>query len=204
MKEVLESFGSMVISNMSKVIGVIAEDTSDVNVVSHILNKYLGNGGVSVKKFVGNGCGKLKQKCDSWTENLIKRGCEHILIFHDLDSNKEPELRGKLAAKVSPIKYPNSVIVIPIQEMEAWLLSDAAAIKFVFNLSKVPAKITDCESIESPKEFLRDLVWKMGKKRYLNTTHNEKLAAIMTLSNIKRCSSFKKMDKYIKDNIIGQ
>ncbi|MBI3478788.1 MAG: DUF4276 family protein [Nitrosomonadales bacterium] len=180
---------------------VIAEDASDVSVVSHILAKYLGSGGVSVKKFVGNGCGKLRQKCDSWTENLIKRGCEHILIFHDLDRNKESELRRKLVAKVPPEKYPNTIIVIPIQEMEAWLLSDATAIKSVFNLSKAPNKITDCESIESPKEHLRDLVWKMGKKRYLNTTHNEKLAEKITLSNLIRCSSFKRLDEYIKDNI---
>lgn len=91
---------------MSKVIGVIAEDVSDVKVVYHILEKYLGAGGVSVKKFVGNGCGKLRQKCDSWADNLIQRGCEHILIFHDLDRNKEPELRRKLAAKISEEKYP--------------------------------------------------------------------------------------------------
>jgi len=201
MKEVSASFGSMVILSMSKTIGVIAEDASDVDIVKHILIKYLGNGGVSVKNFVGNGCGKLKQKCDSWTENLIKRGCEHVLIFHDLDRNKEHEIREKLATKVPPEKYPNSFIIIPIQEMEAWLLSDAEAIKTVFKLSKAPKKITDCESIESPKEYLRDLVWRLGKKRYLNTTHNEKLAEITSLINFNRCSSFKKLDKYIKANI---
>ncbi len=61
---------------MSKKIGVIAEDNSDIEVIEEILKKHLNSNGFKVKKFVGNGCGKLRNKCDSWTKILIDSGCD--------------------------------------------------------------------------------------------------------------------------------
>ena len=81
---------------MSKKIGLIAEDKSDIAVVTEILAKYINRNEFSIKSFVGNGCGKLRQKCDSWAENLIKSGCGHVFIFHDLDRNDANKLRKSL------------------------------------------------------------------------------------------------------------
>lgn len=186
---------------MPKKIGVIAEDKSDVEVVTEILSKYMPRNQFSVNHFVGNGCGKVKQKCDSWTKTLINRGCEHIFILHDLDKNNESNLRKILEKKVHPNIFKNSLIIIPIEELEAWLLSDSEAIKQVFSLPKAPKKITDCESIQSPKEYLENLVWKIGRKRYLNTIHNKKISQFMSLENLVRCSSFTIFDKYICENL---
>jgi len=186
---------------MSKLIGVIAEDSSDVQVVNAILEKYLPSNQFSIKKFVGNGCGKLRNKCGSWAKMLAKSGCEHIIIFHDRDRSEEKEIRDILESKVRKDEFPSSIIVIPIEELEAWLLSDANAIKIVFNLRTRPKKITNCEAIESPKEFLRNLVWQIGKKRYLNTTHNKKIAEQSDITNFQRCKSYKPFDKYVRENI---
>jgi len=186
---------------MSKLIGVIAEDSSDVQVINAILNKYMSSNLFAIKKFVGNGCGKLKNKCGAWANMLVKSGCEHIVVFHDRDRHDEKEIRNILESKVCKEEYPNSIIVIPVEELEAWLLSDAKAIKAVFNLRKAPKKIHNCEAIESPKEHLRDLVWQIGKKRYLNTTHNKKIAEQSDVANFKRCKSYKPFDKYVRGNI---
>ena len=186
---------------MSKKVGLIAEDNSDIEVVIEILAKYMKKCDFSTKKFVGQGCGKLKQKCQSWAENLLEQGCDHVLIFHDLDGNDEKQLRLLIEKKVSKKKFPNSCIVIPIQELEAWLLSDRNAIQSVFNLKKMPPQIKNCEIINSPKEHLRDIVWSLGQKRYINTTHNKKIAERLSLDNLKRCSSFRPLDIYIKEKI---
>lgn len=105
---------------MSKIIGVIAEDQSDIDTVAAFLEKYVATNEFSVRKFVGNGCGKLRNKCKVWTEMLLKGGCSHVIIFHDLDRHKEPELREMLSEKFLNTKYQASLIVIPIEEMEAW------------------------------------------------------------------------------------
>ena len=132
---------------------------------------------------------------------LTKSGCEHILLFHDLDRNHEKELRLILSSKVNENEYPNSIIIVPVEELEAWLLSDGNAIKTVFKLNKIPKQIYNCETVNSPKEHLRDMVWKLGKKRYLNTTHNQKIAKHSSITNFMRCESYKPLDKYIRENI---
>lgn len=186
---------------MSKIIGLIAEDNSDIEVIANILGKYIDRSRFSIKKFVGNGCGKLKQKCDSWTDNLIRAGCQHVFIFHDLDRNNATKLRRDLEKKVPKDKYPNSLIIIPIEELEAWLLCDESALAAVFALNKIPKKIENCDEVQNPKEHLRDLIWELGKKRYLNTVHNKQISEKVSLLNLRRCNSYHEFDKYIKEKI---
>ena len=186
---------------MSKKIGVIAEDNSDVEVVKAILAKYLNKNDFQVKKFVGNGCGKLRNKCASWASLLVKQGCEHVLLFHDLDRWCENELRKELEGKLKSKGIPNSIVIVPVEEMEAWLLSDCEAIKRVFNLKAKPKAISMCEDIKSPKEHLRDIVWKQGKKKYLNTIHNQKIASLASLNDLLRCPSYRVLHDYIESRV---
>ncbi|NOU41732.1 MAG: DUF4276 family protein [Methylotenera sp.] len=186
---------------MTKTIGIIAEDVSDVEIITEFLCKYMQKNKFSIKKFTGNGCGKLRNKCDSWASSLFKSGCDHVIVFHDLDRNDEKKLRKLLMEKVSTEKYPNSLIVIPIEEMEAWLLTDVEAIKQVFSLSKAPSEMHDCESVSSPKEHLEAMVWKISKKRYVNTIHNKKIAQLTSLDNLLKCQSFSTFDKYVRERI---
>lgn len=186
---------------MSKKIGLIAEDDSDIKVINEILKKYLKEDSFKIKKFIGNGCGKLNQKCAAWTKNLISQGCNYVIIFHDLDRNKENTLRKSLETKVCPKSYPNSLVVIPKEELEAWLLSDSLAIKKALNLSKCPPQIHNSEEVKSPKEELVKIVYKVDKKRYLNTIHNEKVAVHLSLENLKKCKSFMPLNDFILEKI---
>ena len=117
----------MVTSRMSKIIGIIAEDLSDVDVITNLLGKYVERNKFAVKKFVGNGCGKLRNKCGIWATTLFEAGCHHVLIFHDLDRNDEASLRKLLLGKVPKEHSPDSLVVIPTEELEAWLLADGLA-----------------------------------------------------------------------------
>lgn len=183
---------------MSKIIGIIAEDKSDIEVINELIAKHLKKSNFTIKHFVGNGCGKLKQKCSSWSDNLIKRGCHHIMIFHDLDRCNEKALRTEIESKVSKEKFPNSIVVIPIQELEAWLLSDLNAIKEVFKFDETPKKTLHCETIDSPKEYLAKLVHRISKKRYINTIHNKKIAEKIDINNLSHCASYAPFDAYMK------
>jgi hypothetical protein len=189
---------------MSKRIGIIAEDKSDVEVVIHIIGKYVDRGAFTIRKFVGNGCGKLRNKCDRWAATLFQSGCDHVMVFHDLDRHDKAALKALLRRKVPADRYPRSVVIIPIEEMEAWLLSDERAIQETFGLKKPPPRIENCEAIKSPKEYLAQVVWSIGKTRYLNTAHNERIAERVSIDNLRRCSSFLELDAYIRTSIFKQ
>ena len=58
--------------------GIIAEDDSDVAVIREITLALLKPHRVGFKRFVGNGCGKLRRKCEAWARNLVQQGCSSI------------------------------------------------------------------------------------------------------------------------------
>lgn len=185
---------------MSTRFGIIAEDKSDVDVIKEFLAKYLKPSEFSVKHFVGQGCGKLKSKCQAWAVNLKKSGCDHIIIFHDLDRNNEFRLRKDLGEKLSTPGTPPALVIIPTEELEAWLLTDLDAIKFTFSIpaAGMTKKIPHAETIKSPKEFLQKLVQQSCKKIYMNTTHNKKIAANTKLEKLLTCRSYVPFDEYMK------
>ena len=182
---------------MSDKIGIIAEDKSDVAVVNAILLKYLDDGSFGIKKFVGRGCSRIQKKCCAWAVTLKEMGCNHLFVVHDLDDNDEEKLRAHLQSLVDQSGFDASLVIIPVLEMEAWFLADPVAIRQTFQLKKEPKAIGNTESVRDPKKHLRDLVWKIGKKRYLNTVHNVRIARTCRLTYIRRCRSLKPPDKYV-------
>lgn len=187
---------------MSKLIGVIAEDDTDIEVIKLIIGKYIPRNDFKIKKFVGNGCGKLRNKCSVWAQNLFAVGCDHVFVFHDLDRHTENDLRKLLERKVPIKEFPNSLIVIPVEEIEAWLLADSIAIKQVFSIKEDIKPIKDCEKINAPKEELGRIVWRLVKKRYVNSIHNAKLADKVSLDSLRKCKSYIPFDNYVLSNLL--
>lgn len=186
---------------MSIKIGVIAEDTSDIEVIGEILSKYLDKNRFSIKKFVGQGCGKMKSKCAAWVDNLSKLGCQHIFIFHDLDRNDEATLKKDIQEQVNKSTFKAPLIVIPTEELEAWLLSDVEAIKKTFSINAIIKPIADVEQVKSPKEHLGKMVKKLSGKVYVNTIHNKKIAGHTEIESLNRCNSYRPLNEYIVNNL---
>lgn len=173
-------------------IGIIAEDNSDIETISMLISK-ISKTRRKIKPFVGKGCGKLKRKCNTWANVLKDRGCSTLLVVHDSDSNDPESLFQSLKSSLDPCPIANHLICIPVQELEAWLLSDSDAIMKAFNLKKRPKSIAHPESIDSPKEHLEGIVEKAsnGEKMYIHTKHNVKIAEHISIASIlKSCSSF--------------
>ena len=178
-------------------IGVIAEEVNDVDVLYEYTGKIIKQNQFSMPKFVGHGCGALRRKCQAWAQNLVTKGCTHIVVLHDLDRNDEKVLRGELDSSVKEFKEI-SIVLIPIEELEAWLLADPEAIQKVFNMQKTPNISQHPERIKSPKEYLATLVAKGSKSIYINTMHNRKLAAAQKLTSLKKCPSFSSYPTFLK------
>lgn len=171
-------------------LGIIAEDESDVVVVKELAFSLLKSRRLGTKHFIGHGCGKLRRKCGAWAYNLARRGCKWLAVVHDLDTYNERDLRTKLATAIAGVRTDASVILIPKREIEAWLLYDSSAIAAAFGERKRPKLPGNPESLPDPKAFLNDLVRKLYRKEYLNTRHNEAIAKHISLSRLRKASSF--------------
>ena len=180
-------------------IGVIAEEVNDVDVLYEFTCKLVEENKFSFKKFVGRGCGKLRRKCTAWAEDLKRRGCPYLVVIHDLDKHNETSLRTELSNSVHHIDFDRYVILIPIKEIEAWLLTDASALKTVFNMSRLPKLPNSPEQLQDPKKFLSDIVYKNVKKYYVNTIHNRKIAAEIKISEMENCKSFQPYSVFMSE-----
>jgi len=157
----------------------------------------------SIRSFKGDGCGKIIGKCHSWSQNLYEQGCQYLLIVHDLDTNNLIELRAKISSALGVTPIDRHLIVIPVREIEAWLLADHDAINTAIKLRTPLTWIANPESIQNPKERLARLVYlkSLHTRRYINTIDNVKIAAASKSSNLMRCKSFVPFFNFITANI---
>jgi hypothetical protein len=179
--------------------GMIAEDQSDVDVVKHLITKVLPDKAFSLKRYIGHGCGRIHGKCRQWAESLKSQQCNVLIVLHDLDDGDCQLLKSTLeeALLPSPIRY--HVIVIPVREIEAWLLSDAVAVKKAMRLRQPFKEFANPEAIQRPKEKLEEIVYlRSGRTiRYVNAVHNERIAKELRLPAIRRCKSFIPLEDFL-------
>lgn len=179
-------------------ISILAEDHSDVEVISMILRKIAPMKRFSVRPFVGNGCGRLRNKCAAWSLQAEIEGCKAVIIVHDQDKKCSSELRQELEAKVKQCRRISRIIVIPVEEIEAWLLADPRALRCAFSLKKEPKCPNNPESISDPKEKLEGLVWRESSKtkRYVNAIHNVRIAKHLDIACLKKCRAFQPLEAF--------
>lgn len=196
------NIGKREVLTMSKIkeIGLIVEDNSDFESLSILIKRLTKKDNLKFRKAIGNGCGKLRRKALMYADNLAKKGCNMVIIVHDLDRNSYAELYNELSNKMLESSAKFNFVCIPVEEIEAWFLSDLGAIKTTFNLMRLPRISGAPETITSPKEKIGELVRSNSNntKLYLNTKHNAKLSESISIERlISKCDSFRKLNDFV-------
>jgi hypothetical protein len=181
---------------MSKVkcVGIISEDKSDFESSMIIIKRIANKNNIGFKKAIGNGCGKLRRKAADFAIDLKNRGCDMLILLHDLDRNDLFKLKAELDEKLNKSPIVNKLVCIPIEEIEGWFLSDPDGLQSIFKLKRKPKIKGNPELIPSPKEKLEEYIYQCSNKEtiYLNTEHNKKIAEKISIDLMKaKCSSFK-------------
>ena len=184
-------------------IGVIAEDNSDIEVVNQLAQKIAGKRSFAIRSFVGHGCGKIRGKCQQWASVLRARRCTSIILLHDLDERNLRELSEQLREAFRPCPIQNNIIIIPVREIEAWLLSDEIAIRKAMNLKDRVSRVPNPEALTDPKRKLEEIIYLRSRKtkRYINTVHNGRIAAAMSLERARRCASFRPLEEFLNTHL---
>lgn len=184
-----------------KKIGILCEDQSDFESLKVIIRRTIDVANMPVEGAYFQGCGRLKRKAKDYSDYFKeKKGCDMLVLVHDLDDNDLLLLEKELDAATSGHTFGHHLICIPVQELEGWLLSDAAALRVSLKLKKEPKVPNSPENIDSPKEYLEDLICKTSEKEkyYMPTRDNIKVAAIVSLDIlVKKCPSFKKLSDFL-------
>jgi hypothetical protein len=185
-----------------KAIGIIAEDHSDVAVLKVLIGK-MSQTPFSIRSAVGGGCGKIVGKCRVWAQTLYEQGCRYLLLVHDLDTRITDQLRAQLTSALSPSPIELYLVVIPVREIEAWLLADHVAITKAMKLEEKLNQVSNPEGIQRPKEYLADLVYRKSNKerRYVNALDNERIAELCGTNNLRRCASFVPFFNFVSTHV---
>ena len=181
---------------------IFGEDESDTLALKHIIRKLRNDQSIPIKTKNFNSCGDMLSTGHRIMKLYHDEGCTSFVISYDSDGQKPIE-RQKEAynriVKASGLNVP-SVILVPVEEIEAWILADNKAVQSVIKTWQ-PVEILHPETVSDPKEHLESITRGANRKaRYYHASHNPIVAQHLDLSIVhKKCPSFRPLKDFITE-----
>jgi uncharacterized protein DUF4276 len=182
------------------IFAVLAEDRSDTDSLVVLVKRISGSSNATVFSKGFSGCGELCRKAGIHIRSFADRGASHFIICHDADESDPREIKAKVETAIKN-KIPTDFeycIVVPVQELEAWIIADEEAIRKAIPTFGLKA-VSRPETINSPKEWLVKESRK-GRSRplYVPTIHNAKVAQHIDLDRLdEKCPSFRPLKEFV-------
>jgi hypothetical protein len=172
---------------------ILGEDDSDVEMLFTLVRRIANDPKLPIKKMGYNGCGELLIKAARQIKVYSKLGCDKFIICYDSDVAKPQDRYLEIVNKIikkSGIQADFCALV-PVQEIEAWILADIDAVTKIIPSWRTNRKITSPELQKDPKEYLEGLSKASNQKPlYSHAVHNPKIANHLNLEIIlDKCMS---------------
>lgn len=181
-------------------IAVLAEDRSDALALVTLVKRISRIPNCTVLQKGFGGCGQLRRKSCRIMEELSLRGATRFIICHDSDDSDPAEIKAKVRAALvrngrSRFDYE---IVVPVQELEAWIVADSDAIRPVIPSLWI-RNVDAPERMPRPKEWLREESRRgRSKPIYVPTIHNCKVVNFIDLDKLEqKCPSFRPLKDFV-------
>jgi hypothetical protein len=184
---------------------IFGEAESDFETLKELVRRLANDPRLKIKGKGFANCGELLKKGSKQIQFYRQEGFTRFIICYDADrENPEKRFYEVLEKIVNPAGVDGTFcVLIPIQEIETWILADIQAVTKVFP-GWVPVKdIPNPESIQDPKEHLIKLSRnKNMRPRYIHDIHNQKVAQYIDLEMVERkCPSFLPLKTLIKTGV---
>ena len=186
---------------------ILAEDPSDLKMLAILIRRIANDESIPITGKGYQGAPEmLKRGSEQLKAYQAKGKIQRYVICYDSDGKNAEARRQELIAKiVKPANIKNPVCaLVPIQEIESWIMADMNAIKKVITSWEHEKEIPRSETITSPKEHLEKLSRQNQnqKPRYSHATHNEKIAVHLNLETVQRkCPSFSPLVTLVNEGI---
>lgn len=172
--------------------GIIGEDSSDVGTLKVIIRRLANNNSLPIDAKGYGGCAEMLRKGARQLRLFAGKGVTRFIICYDADrsipKNRHEEARQKIWVEANVVG--DCCIVIPVQELEAWILADLSSVTKVIK-GWVPGDVKTPEHLTDPKEHLEKLSRQQQRPRYIHAIHNERIAHHLDLAKVaSRCPSF--------------
>lgn len=182
-------------------IGILAEDRSDADTLKVIVRRLSTVQNVRVVAKGFGGCGELCRKAGAFLKDFESQGITKVVICHDADgpdpAAAEAKVRQALARRRVTLGHSGKIIV-PVQELEAWLIADEVAIATAIPSFRLRA-VMQPERQSSPKEWLINESMR-GRSRplYVPTMFNPRVAAFLDFQKLSaKCPSFRPLREFV-------
>lgn len=183
---------------------ILAEDNNDIECLKVLIKRLKNDDSIKIKGKGFNCCGNMLNKGKRELELQEKRGCNKFIICYDRDKATVQERYKEVVTKIitkSNIKIKNNIcILIPTEEMEAWILADMDAISKAIPSWKPNKKFPNPEKVSNPKEELTRLSRTQNSKPLYNyATDNARILKHVDLEILKhKCKSFVALADFIE------
>jgi hypothetical protein len=183
---------------------VLGEDRSDADTLQVLIRKLAGDARLTVKTKGYDGCGQLLRKGARDLDEFLNQGYDRFVVAYDADRDEPALRRAQAHARVvAPSMAAASAccIVVPVEELEAWLLADVSAVNKRWPDWR-PEPIASPERVRSPKEHLEKLSRDSQRRpRYSHAVDNPMLAGLIDLEIVeKKCPSFRVLAEFVRAN----
>jgi len=185
-------------------IAVLGEEISDCEFIEIMLRRISGQNTLRVAKKGFDGCGNLLRDGARHLNRLLHQGTKKFVVCIDADGKKVEERKAQVRQRIfNTAQFVegqcNSAIVVPVQEIESWILADASALNKTFRrwgLKDHPSP----EGLKDPKKVLQDSTRQHnGRPLYVPSTHNPVAAKYLDIDKLRHsCPSFAEFHAFVK------
>lgn len=183
--------------------GVLGEDKSDVSTLKVLIRRLAGNESLTIHGKGFDGCAQLMRKGAVHLSMFARKpiNCQKFVVCYDADGQDPTARRNEVVSKVFAASGIDAkcCAVIPVQELEAWILADLSAVSKVIKSWAPTENFPNPEMQASPKELLERLSRDSRRiPRYSHAVHNEKVARFLDLKRLEdRCPSFRPLKEFV-------
>jgi len=180
---------------------ILGEHQSDAETIAVFVRRLLDDERLPVIRRGYHGSGELCRKGARDLRAIQSQGsATRFIVCHDADGPDPSINHERVRREVvvpSGIKH-HLCILVPVQELEAWILADETALSSIFTGWK-PKSVDFPESKVNPKEHLeKSSRTKNRKARYSHATHNPRVAKYLNLEVVARkCPSFVPLREFV-------
>jgi hypothetical protein len=182
-------------------IGIFGEDYSDFATLKEIVRSLTENRSLTINGRGFGGKGNLLNKCADHLKTFYEDGYRHFVICHDSNGDEASLIRERVHRRIvapSGIPADGCCIVVPVQEIEAWILADIRSARKIFP-SWRPAPVRNPERMTKPsRELERMSRQKNLRPRYSHPTHNPQIVQYLNLDKVaEHCPSFRPLREFV-------